>query len=68
VTTLRNRATFGRGVLDAAMPAPIAGCISKNGATSVAELTIRGGINVGRFNHSSPQIASNNAANSTPIV
>jgi hypothetical protein len=39
VTTLRKRATFGRGVLDAAMSAPIAGCITKNGATSVMELT-----------------------------
>ena len=68
VTTLRNRAMFGRGVFDAAIPAPIAGCITKNGAMSVTELTIRAGNNVGRFSHSNPEIVRSNTANTTPIV
>ena len=46
VTALRTRAALGRGVFDAAIPAPMAGCITKKGATSVTQLRVKAGINV----------------------
>ena len=40
---LRRRAMFGFGVFDAATPAPMAGCITKNGATTVRRPMTNGG-------------------------
>lgn len=62
VTSARRRATCGCGVLEAAIPAPMAGCITKNGATRVTRATISAGSKVGRRAQSSPQVASNSAA------
>ena len=45
----------GRDVFDAAIPAPVAGCMTKNGATSVTKLMIRAGARVGRRTHSNPK-------------
>lgn len=47
VTTLCIRARFGRGVRLAAIPAPIAGCISRKGAATLPMPTINAGASVG---------------------
>ena len=60
--TLRRRDAFGFGVFEAAIPAPMPGCITKNGAISVKSARIKAGASVGWRAQSSPHIARSKAA------
>ena len=51
----------------AAIPAPMPGCISKNGAVTVRAPMIKAGARVGCRAHSGPQISNSKAAKTTPI-
>ena len=64
---LWTRAAVGRGVRDAAIPAPMPGCISKKGAAKVTMLTIIAGPKVGLRTHAIPQILINKQAKAIPI-
>src|SRR5581483_5717727 len=66
VTTLCSRAAAGRGARLAAMPAPMPGCISRNGAATVPKPTRSAGPSVGSRIHAG-QMAGSSAANAMPI-
>jgi hypothetical protein len=68
VTRLLNRAAAGFGVRLAAIPAPMPGCISRNGATMLPMPTISAGPIVGRPAQSRPYRTSRAAANAMPIA
>ena len=55
------------GVRDAAIPAPMAGCMTNHGATIVTKPSPSGGQNVGDRAHSGPHITSRGNAKAMPI-
>jgi hypothetical protein len=59
---LCSRADAGRGMREAAMPAPMAGCINRNGAATLQMPTASAGPIVGCLTQAAPKKDTNTAA------
>ena len=58
----------GWGVRRDAMPAPMAGCITSQGAATVATPSMRAGASEGLYAQPVPATATSSAANATPVA
>jgi hypothetical protein len=67
VTRLFALLNKGRGVLEDAIPAPNAGCMTSSGAATVTTPIRRAGCSDGERAYSRPKVASRRAAKVIPI-